>query len=76
MGNWHMNISIIFELIILCILVYTPYLNEYLILTSVRPEIFIAPLPFMALMIFYDEIRRWAVRSFPAGSWVQSEFYT
>ncbi|CAG7818425.1 unnamed protein product, partial [Allacma fusca] len=73
--NWNMNISVLVELGLLCMFVYTPYLNGYFLLVPIRPMIFLGALPFAIFFVIYDELRRLAIRTWPDG-WAKEEFYT
>jgi len=61
-GNMRMNIGVCFAIALACFLIYTPYLNFYVNFRYVRPEMWLAPLPFMLYMHFYDEIRKLIIR--------------
>ncbi|CAL8072099.1 unnamed protein product [Orchesella dallaii] len=65
MRNKKMNAALIFALALVGALVYVPNLNASVNLTVLRPEVWLAPLPFAFFLIIYDEIRKFIVRNFP-----------
>ncbi|ODM99113.1 Sodium/potassium-transporting ATPase subunit alpha-B [Orchesella cincta] len=71
-GNMRMNIGVCFAILLACFLIYTPYLNFYVNFRYVRPEMWLAPIPFMLYMHFYDEIRKLIIRV--SKGWLHTEF--
>jgi len=76
MKNWIMNFAIPVELGIAAFLIYTPGINTAINLAPLSWESYIPPLPYMLLLIFYDEIRRLCIRLNEKGSWIYTEFLT
>jgi len=75
MKNMILNGALVFETILALIFVYVPGLNYGLSLYPVRFTWWLAPLPFAFLIFVYDEIRKYVIRSSPAGSWLERETY-
>ena len=71
-GNPVMNIALLFETLLALILIYIPGLNSGLQLGMLHPLMFLCPMPFVLLMLVYDEIRKAIIRKHPQG-WMNTE---
>jgi len=71
-GNPVMNIALLFETLLAFILIYIPGLNSGLQLGMLHPLMFLCPMPFVLLMLVYDEIRKAIIRKHPQG-WMNTE---
>ena len=71
-GNPVMNIALLFETLLAFILIYIPGLNSGLQLGMLHPLMFLCPMPFVLLMLLYDETRKTIIRKHPIG-WMNTE---
>lgn len=60
-----MNCGLVFAIVLAAVLVYVPGLNYSVNFIAVKPEAWLAPLPFAVYLIVYDEFRKLIIRSFP-----------
>ena len=67
-----MNIALVFETLLAFILIYIPGLNSGLQLGMLHPLMFLCPMPFVLLMLLYDETRKTIIRKHPIG-WMNTE---
>jgi len=73
--NWVVFAAILGETALACFLSYTPGLNTAISYMPIKLWWWLPGFPFSALIIIYDEIRRFLLRSCPSWSWYQTEFY-
>ena len=71
-SNWFLNLSILFETTVACILIYVPGLNSALSFSPVTFWPWVCGLPFFILMLAYEEGRKFVVRTWP-NSWAGIE---
>lgn len=62
-GNLALYFGIVWAAIIIVIIVYCPFIGDYIFQSRyLIIDFWVYPLPWMAAMILYDEMRKWAVR--------------
>ncbi|XP_077287532.1 sodium/potassium-transporting ATPase subunit alpha-like [Arctopsyche grandis] len=74
MRNWVLNFGLVFETMVACILAYTPGMDKGLRMYPIKFVWWLPPMPFMVIILIYDEIRRLILRRYPGG-WVERETY-
>ncbi|XP_015608026.1 sodium/potassium-transporting ATPase subunit alpha-B [Cephus cinctus] len=75
MGNWFLNFSFVFEVVLTGILLYVPG-TEKVLKTMPLDALWYCPcLPFGAFLWIYDELRRWFLRKYPGGIIEQETYY-
>lgn len=74
MKNWVLNISLIFETIVACILSYTPG-TSYLKFYPLQLRWWCYAIPFSILLFVFDEVRKWHIRRYPNGWWQRETYY-
>ncbi|OTF82492.1 hypothetical protein BLA29_001405 [Euroglyphus maynei] len=67
MSNWVLNFSIIFETLIAAAFIYTPALNHVMQTHPIDWRCIVWTLPFMFMLFFYEEFRKWIIRKFPSS---------
>ena len=75
MGNWSLNFSIVFEVILTCILLYVPGMERVTKTVPLDYYWFLPCLPFGILLWVYDELRRWWIRTHPGGFIDRETYY-
>ncbi|XP_054165215.1 sodium/potassium-transporting ATPase subunit alpha-like, partial [Oppia nitens] len=65
MGNWFLNISILFETGLACLFCYTPRLNSALTVAPVIGQVWVFALPFLVYVLVFEELRKVVVRRYP-----------
>ena len=75
MNNWTLNFALIFETVLAIFLSYTPGMAKALRMYPLRWSWWLPALPFSALIIFYDELRKLFIRSLPDKNWFMREKY-
>ncbi|KAJ3627918.1 hypothetical protein MTP99_015257 [Tenebrio molitor] len=73
MGNMILNISLVVETVVACMLSYLPSMN-YLKFYPVMFRWWCYSLPFAIFIIIFDELRKWHMRKYPNG-WYRHETY-
>ncbi|CAH1373892.1 unnamed protein product [Tenebrio molitor] len=73
MENMVLNVSIVVETVLTCMLSYLPY-TYYLTFYPLSWRWWFYALPFAIFLMFYDEYRKWHIRRYPKG-WYQRETY-
>jgi len=74
MRNWMLNFGIIFETVLAAVLSYTPGLDKGLNMYPLKFMWWLPAMPFMVLILVYDECRKTLLRKYPGG-WVEQETY-
>jgi sodium/potassium-transporting ATPase subunit alpha len=74
MGNWSLNFSFIFEIVLTCILLYTPGISNVLKTMPLELFWYWPCLPLGCFLWIYDETRRWIIREYP-GNLLERETY-
>ena len=75
MSNWFLNFGIVFETCLAAFLSYTPGMDKGLRMYPLKFNWWLPALPFSALILIYDETRKFLLRTLPPGSWVERETY-
>ncbi|KAK9871316.1 hypothetical protein WA026_011583 [Henosepilachna vigintioctopunctata] len=74
MGNMILNISLVVETVVACMLSYLPLMN-YLKFYPVMLRWWLYCIPFAILIIIFDEFRKWRMRRNPTGYFHQCTYY-
>lgn len=74
MKNHVLNASIIVDLILALLVTYLPVCHEFLGTEPLAWHDFFLSLPFMVLMVLFDEFRRYLIRS-NISKWIEEETY-
>ena len=75
MSNWFLNFGLCFETALAAFLSYTPGMDKGLRMYPLKFNWWLPALPFSALILSYDETRKFLLRRLPPGSWVERETY-
>jgi len=75
MSNWFLNFGLVFETCLAAFLSYTPGMDKGLRMYPLKFNWWLPALPFSALILCYDETRKFLLRRLPPGSWVERETY-
>jgi sodium/potassium-transporting ATPase subunit alpha len=75
MSNWFLNFGLVFETCLAAFLSYTPGMDKGLRMYPLKLTWWLPALPFSALILCYDETRKFLLRHLPPGSWVERETY-
>jgi sodium/potassium-transporting ATPase subunit alpha len=75
MKNWFLNFGLVFETCLAAMLSYTPGMDKGLRMYPLKFAWWLPALPFSALILTYDECRKFILRSLPTGSWIERETY-
>ncbi|KAF7274509.1 hypothetical protein GWI33_012840 [Rhynchophorus ferrugineus] len=73
MGNMVLNISLVVETVVACMLSYLPNMS-YLKFYPILFRWWCYSLPFALLIFAFDEFRKWRIRKYPQG-WYRKETY-
>jgi sodium/potassium-transporting ATPase subunit alpha len=74
MNNWMLNFGLIFETLLAAALSYTPGLDKGLNMYPLKFMWWLPAMPFMVVILIYDECRKLIIRKNPGG-WVEQETY-
>ncbi|ESN98834.1 hypothetical protein HELRODRAFT_188923 [Helobdella robusta] len=77
MLNHHLTFGLFFETTLAAFLSYCPGLDKGLNMYPLKWTWWLVPLPFSALILAYDEVRKYLLRKRPVGSggWLEEETY-
>ncbi|KAK2587327.1 hypothetical protein KPH14_003044 [Odynerus spinipes] len=75
MGNWFLNFSFVFEIIITGTLLYVPGTEKVLKTMPLDIYWYWPCLPLGLFLWTYDELRRWCIRRFPGGIVERETYY-
>uniref|UniRef100_A0A0K2TPI0 Sodium/potassium-transporting ATPase subunit alpha n=1 Tax=Lepeophtheirus salmonis TaxID=72036 RepID=A0A0K2TPI0_LEPSM len=75
MNNMFMNFGLIFETALAAFLSYTPGMDKGLRMYPLKFHWWFPALPFSILIFVYDECRKYLLRRYPPGSWIERETY-
>jgi sodium/potassium-transporting ATPase subunit alpha len=75
MSNWFMNFGLVFETLLACFLSYTPGMDKGLRMYPLYFQWWLPAIPFSILIFCYDESRKFLLRRWPDGSWLENETY-
>lgn len=73
MGNMVLNVSLIFETVVACMLSYLPNMH-YLKFYPILFRWWCYSIPFALFIFIFDEFRKWRLRKYPLG-WYRKETY-
>ncbi|KAJ8921690.1 hypothetical protein NQ315_010600 [Exocentrus adspersus] len=73
MGNMVLNVSLIVETVVACMLSYLPYMS-YLKFYPILFRWWCYSFPFAIFIFIFDEARKWHIRKYPSG-WYRKETY-
>ena len=73
MGNWPLNVGMIFEAGLAALLIYTPGIDIGLNMQTLRFNWWLPGIPFAVLLFVYEEIRKGIIRLQKPGSWLERE---
>lgn len=76
MGNWLLNLAIVFEICLAAFLMYTPVVHQSLKMRGLKGIWWLLPIPFATLLFAVEELRKYVMRSLPHDNWIEREFYT
>ena len=74
MKNWAINFSIVFETLLAIFLSYTPGMDKGMHMYPLKINWWLPALPFAALLLAYEEVRKLIMRFMKPGSWLEAEF--
>ncbi|KAF7256310.1 hypothetical protein EG68_07094 [Paragonimus skrjabini miyazakii] len=74
MRNHKLSTSLYFEITLAAVLQYTPGINQAIQLEPLLYSWWLPAIPYAALILVYDEVRKWIIRKKPGG-WVEKETY-
>ncbi|KAF5403125.1 Sodium/potassium-transporting ATPase subunit alpha [Paragonimus heterotremus] len=74
MRNHKLSASLYFEITLAAVLQYTPGINQAIQLEPLLYSWWLPAIPYAALILVYDEVRKWIIRKKPGG-WVEKETY-
>ncbi|XP_013172407.1 PREDICTED: sodium/potassium-transporting ATPase subunit alpha-like isoform X2 [Papilio xuthus] len=69
MKNKVLNLGLIFELLLACILCYVPVLNDFFCTYPLRPQWWFLAVPFALLLLVFDELRKFCIRNCLFDGW-------
>jgi len=75
MKNWILNFGLLFETALAAFLSYTPGMDKGLRMYPLKLNWWFPAAPFSLLIFIYDETRKYLLRRFPPGSWIERETY-
>ncbi|QQP54483.1 Sodium/potassium-transporting ATPase subunit alpha, partial [Caligus rogercresseyi] len=75
MNNMFMNFGLIFETALAAFLSYTPGMDKGLRMYPLKLHWWFPAMPFSLLIFVYDECRKYLIRKYPPGSWIERETY-
>ena len=73
--NWTLNFGLLFEAALAILLSYTPGMDKYLHMYPLKLSWWLLAVPFAAIILVYDEARKFIIRTLPRGSWWEHELY-
>ncbi|CAL1279870.1 unnamed protein product [Larinioides sclopetarius] len=71
MGNWYLNCSLVFSLLIVVVGVYTPYFNRFFRMVPMPLKLWLVPVPFALWLFAIEEVRKWYMRRLGPGAWLE-----
>ncbi|XP_013146714.1 PREDICTED: sodium/potassium-transporting ATPase subunit alpha-like [Papilio polytes] len=69
MKNKVLNLGLVFELLLACILCYVPVLNDFFCTYPLRPQWWFLSVPFALLLLGFDEFRKYCIRKWLFDGW-------
>ncbi|XP_029033741.2 sodium/potassium-transporting ATPase subunit alpha-like isoform X3 [Osmia bicornis bicornis] len=75
MNNWVLNMGILFEIVVACIVCYAPYMDKILSTYALKFEWWLPGIPYAVIILIYDELRKLWIRKNPEGWWDRETCY-
>ncbi|XP_012535956.1 sodium/potassium-transporting ATPase subunit alpha [Monomorium pharaonis] len=75
MGNWALNLGLLLEIVLACVICYVPYMDRILKTYPLKPEWWLLGLPYAIIILIYEELRKWWIRRHPGGWWDRETSY-
>lgn len=75
MNNWALNIGILVQVAVACVVCYAPYMDEILRTYPLKFEWWLPGVPYAMIILIYDELRKLWVRRNPGGWWDRETCY-
>ncbi|XP_025075670.1 sodium/potassium-transporting ATPase subunit alpha-like [Pogonomyrmex barbatus] len=69
MGNWILNLGLLLEIALACVIGYAPYMDRILKTYPLKPEWWLLGMPYAIMILIYEELRKWWIRRNPDGWW-------
>lgn len=75
MTNWVLNLGILSELTLACVVCYAPYMDIILKTYPLKGTWWLPALPYAIIIFAYDELRKLWIRRNPGGWWDRETSY-
>ncbi|XP_014477897.1 PREDICTED: sodium/potassium-transporting ATPase subunit alpha-like [Dinoponera quadriceps] len=75
MGNWVLNLGLLLEIGLACLVSYAPHMDRVLKTYPLKAEWWLPGLPYAILILIYEESRKWWIRRNPSGWWDKETSY-
>ncbi|XP_018365109.1 PREDICTED: sodium/potassium-transporting ATPase subunit alpha-like isoform X2 [Trachymyrmex cornetzi] len=75
MGNWVLNLGLLLEIALACVVCYAPYMDRILKTYPLKPEWWLLGVPYAIIILIYEELRKWWIRRHPGGWWDKETSY-
>ncbi|XP_034937054.1 sodium/potassium-transporting ATPase subunit alpha-like [Chelonus insularis] len=75
MNNWVLNLGILSEIALACVVSYAPHMDVYLKTYPLRAAWWLTGVPFAIIIFVYDELRKLWIRKHPGGWWDRETSY-
>jgi len=75
MGNWALNLGLLLEIALACVVCYAPYMDRILKTYPLKPEWWLLGVPYAIIILIYEELRKWWIRRNPGGWWDRETSY-
>ncbi|XP_011883537.1 PREDICTED: sodium/potassium-transporting ATPase subunit alpha-like [Vollenhovia emeryi] len=75
MGNWALNLGLLLEIALACVVCYAPYMDRILKTYPLKPEWWLLGVPYAIVILIYEELRKRWVRRNPGGWWDRETSY-
>nr|XP_034194731.1 sodium/potassium-transporting ATPase subunit alpha-like isoform X2 [Osmia lignaria] len=75
MNNWVLNVGILFEIAVACIVCYAPYMDKILSTYALKFEWWLPGIPYAVIILIYEELRKLWIRKNPEGWWDRETCY-
>lgn len=75
MNNWVLNLGLLLEIGLACLISYAPYMDRILRTYPLKPEWWLPGVPYAIVILIYEELRKWWIRKHPGGWWDKETSY-
>ncbi|XP_072745497.1 sodium/potassium-transporting ATPase subunit alpha [Anoplolepis gracilipes] len=75
MGNWTLNLGLLLEIVLACLICYAPYMDHILKTYPLKAEWWLPGIPYAIIILIYEELRKWWIRRNPDGWWDRETSY-